>query len=91
MRKIDEEKIAETTQCYSKQAIGSALKRMREERGIASSDLAYEADIHPSYYSMLENGRNYISVKKLSGILSVHQIPLSDFFQILEEESVKYD
>ncbi len=73
-------------QLYSSQAIGLTLKRMREERGLASSDVAYEANVHPSYYSMLENGHNCVSVKKLSGICKVHQISLSDFFDALEKE-----
>lgn len=76
----------ELTKLYSSHAIGQTLKRMREERGLASSDVAYEADVHPSYYSMLENGHNHVSVKKLSGICKVHQIPLSNFFHLLEEE-----
>ncbi len=91
MSNFNENNLDDVTQLYSSQAIGFALKRMREEKGIASSDLAYEADIHPSYYSMLENGHNCVSVKKLSGILKVHDIPLSDFFQILEEEQHKFD
>lgn len=71
---------------YSNRAIGLALKALRESRGMASLDMAEEAEIHPSYYSMLENGRNCISVKKLSQICGVSQVRLSDFFGRLERE-----
>ncbi len=81
----------ERLKTYSNQAIGQTLKKIRKQRGMASSDVAFEADIHPSYYSMLENGKNCVSVKKLSGICQVHHLSLSDFFQVVEESRDSFD
>lgn len=74
---------------YSSTAIGITLRKIREKSGRASSDIALDADVHPSYYSLLENGHNHVSVKKLSSICQVHDISLSYFFSVLEEEQKK--
>lgn len=71
---------------YSKKAIGKKLRDLRKNRGLASFDLANEAEIHPSYYSHLETGRNCVSVKKLGRICEVFGVSLSSFFKLLEDE-----
>jgi transcriptional regulator with XRE-family HTH domain len=39
------------------------LRRLRNEKGLAQDDLAYEAGVSRSYLSQLEKGKFYASIK----------------------------
>jgi transcriptional regulator with XRE-family HTH domain len=41
------------------------LRRLRNERGLAQDDLAYEAGVSRSYLSQLEKGAFYASLKTI--------------------------
>lgn len=38
--------------------LGRALREIREERGLSQEDVAHRADLHPTWLSHLESGRN---------------------------------
>ena len=55
------------------------LRRLRNARGLAQDDLAYEAKVSRSYLSQLEKGAFYASLKtigKLAAALSVEPAEL---------------
>ncbi|MCA6104308.1 helix-turn-helix transcriptional regulator [Bradyrhizobium australafricanum] len=55
------------------------LRRLRNEKGFAQDDLAYEAEVSRSYLSQLEKGSFYASLKipdKLAKALSVQPYEL---------------
>jgi transcriptional regulator with XRE-family HTH domain len=55
------------------------LRRLRNERGLAQDDLAYEAEVSRSYLSQLEKGAFYASLKivgKLAEALKVEPAEL---------------
>ena len=55
------------------------LRRLRNERGLAQDDLAYEAEVSRSYLSQLEKGAFYASLKivgKLASALKVEPVEL---------------
>ena len=45
--------------------LAANLRRLRNERGLAQDDLAYEAKVSRSYLSQLEKGAFYASLKIL--------------------------
>lgn len=55
------------------------LRRLRNDRGLAQDDLAYEAKVSRSYLSQLEKGAFYASLKtigKLAEALNVEPAEL---------------
>jgi transcriptional regulator with XRE-family HTH domain len=55
------------------------LRRVRNAKGLAQDDLAYEANVSRSYLSQLEKGAFYASLKtvgKLAGALNVEPAEL---------------
>jgi transcriptional regulator with XRE-family HTH domain len=60
---------------------GSALARIREERGLQQDALAHEADVHVTYLSGIENGRRNITLvvlERLAMSLGVSEADLVD-------------
>ncbi len=45
--------------------LAANLRRLRNEKGLAQDDLAYEAEVSRSYLSQLEKGAFYASLKIL--------------------------
>lgn len=45
--------------------LAANLRRLRNEKGLAQDDLAYEAEVSRSYLSQLEKGTFYASLKIL--------------------------
>jgi transcriptional regulator with XRE-family HTH domain len=59
--------------------LATNLRRLRNEKGLAQNDLAYEAKVSRSYLSQLEKGAFYASLKileKLSRALGVQPYEL---------------
>jgi transcriptional regulator with XRE-family HTH domain len=57
--------------------LGRAIRQLREERGLSQEALAHAANIHPTWVSHLESGRNnpaWGTVRRISDALGV---PLS--------------
>jgi transcriptional regulator with XRE-family HTH domain len=59
--------------------LAANLRRLRNEKGLAQDDLAYEAEVSRSYLSQLEKGTFYASLKileKLARALGVEAYEL---------------
>jgi transcriptional regulator with XRE-family HTH domain len=48
--------------------LGRAIRRLREQRSLSIEALAAAADMHPTYLSGIERGRNNPSWTKLRGL-----------------------
>lgn len=62
-----------------REVFAANLRRLRNERGLAQDDLAYEAEVSRSYLSQLEKGAFYASLKtigKLAVALNVEPAEL---------------
>jgi transcriptional regulator with XRE-family HTH domain len=62
-----------------REVFAANLRRLRNEKGLAQDDLAYEAGISRSYLSQLEKGAFYASLKivgKLASALNVEPTEL---------------
>jgi transcriptional regulator with XRE-family HTH domain len=54
--------------------LGRAIREFRTKRGFSQEELGHRAQIHPTWISHLESGRNnpaWGSVKRISGALEV--------------------
>lgn len=56
------------------QALGAAIRHVREREGKTQEDLAFEAGVHPTWISRIESGRfdpRWSSVRRLAIALGV--------------------
>jgi transcriptional regulator with XRE-family HTH domain len=54
--------------------LGQAIRQLRTDQGMSQEDLAHQADVHPTWVSHLESGRNnpsWATVQRLSQALGV--------------------
>lgn len=69
-------------------ALGRAIKLAREERGISQEALGLEAEIHPTWISHLESGRNnpaWGSVRRIAAALDLRVSELAARAEELED------
>ena len=57
--------------------LGQTLRHFRQERGLTQEVLASRARLHPTYISLLENGRKSPTVDVLYRIARVLDVPVS--------------
>ncbi len=69
-----------------RQKIGSRIKKVRESKGIAQKDLAYEADLDRSYIASIETGKRNVSLVNLEKIANALKITLSELFKDSADE-----
>ena len=61
-------------------ALAGRLRELRLKRGITQERLAFLAGLHPTYISMLENGRKSPTVDALERIAWALEVRLSSIF-----------
>lgn len=67
--------------------LGRAIRRLREQRGLSIEALAALADMHPTYLSGIERGRNNPSWTKLCGLARALDTPISSIASRAETET----
>ncbi|MDD4820186.1 MAG: helix-turn-helix transcriptional regulator [Flavobacteriales bacterium] len=66
--------------------IGETLRMLRKRKGYTSAEIfAYENSLNRVSYWRIENGQNF-TMKMLIKILEIHQMSLSEFFTIVDNE-----
>ena len=61
--------------------LGRAIRQLRTERGLSQEELGLRAEIHPTWISHLESGRNnpaWGSVRRIAAALDVRLADLAD-------------
>ena len=61
-------------------AVGSRLRRLRNERGLTQAELARQIGIQQSDLSRMEKGEYRVSLDNLFKILAAFDLDLADFF-----------
>lgn len=70
--------------------LGRAIRELREAAGLSQEELAHQADIHPTWISHLESGRNNPSwgtVRRIAAALGVRLSELASLAEQLGERS----
>jgi transcriptional regulator with XRE-family HTH domain len=71
-----------------------AIKRLRAERGLSQEEVGRRAEIHPTWISHIESGRNnpaWGSVRRIAAALEVRVSELAALAEELEEDAGKAD
>ena len=69
------------------EAVGSVIKRLREEQGLSQEELGFKAKLHRTYISQLERGLKSTTLNTLAGITKVLNISMSEFMKLVEKET----
>ena len=64
-----------------RETFATNLRRLRNAKGLAQDDLAYEAEISRSYLSQLEKGKFYASLKIISKLAIALEADPSEFLK----------
>jgi len=67
--------------------VGSRIRALRKDRALTQADLAGRIGIQQSDLCRMENGEYRVSLEVLFKILSVFEMPMSEFFH--EEEDAQ--
>lgn len=70
--------------CIRKQ-FGTAIIKLRKERGLSQERFAIEAGIDRRYMSDIENGRRNVSLDIIERIGNNLNLPLSELFRVVEQ------
>lgn len=73
----------------TKKLIGTRIKELRKQTGMTQEQLAEHVELDARHLSRLEVGRHYPSLASLERIAQVFNVPMVEFFQFPEEESVE--
>ena len=68
--------------------LGRAIKQLRTQRGLSQEEIGLRAEIHPTWISHLESGRNnpaWGSVRRIAAALGVRLAELAALAEELDE------
>ena len=65
--------------------LGRAIRRLRTERGLSQEELGLRAEIHPTWISHLESGRNNPAWGSVRRIAAALDVKLSELAALAEE------
>jgi transcriptional regulator with XRE-family HTH domain len=73
----------------TKAQLGAAIRRLRTEADLTLEDLAAAAEMHVTYLSGIERGKNNPSWTKLAGLAIALDIPVSEIAEAAEAEAAE--
>ncbi len=65
-----------------REVFAANLRRLRNERGLAQDDLAYEAEVSRSYLSQLEKGAFYASLKTIGKLATALKVEPAELLKL---------
>jgi transcriptional regulator with XRE-family HTH domain len=70
-------------------ALGQAIRRLRQRAGVSQEELGHRAEVHPTWVSKIESGRNnpaWGTVRRLAAGLDVPLLELVALIERIELE-----
>ncbi len=71
---------------YTDRQIGEMMRKIRKEKGLATSEVLDQLQISQPTLSRIETGSQMIPVTLLSKFCEISQISIYEFFRLLDEE-----
>lgn len=68
-----------------KMAVGHRLQIFRNQQERTQEDVAYVADVHPSYIGKLETGKANWTIESLDNVLQALDVSYSELFHMIDE------
>jgi transcriptional regulator with XRE-family HTH domain len=67
--------------------LGRTIRALRHERRLTIEDLAFLADVHPTYLSAIERGEHNPSWEKLRSLAHALGLPVAEVVQCAESQA----
>lgn len=67
------------------QALGKAIRQIREDRALSQERLAELAGLHRTYISSVEAGRRNLSIENIDSIANALGVSLTELIQLCED------
>lgn len=61
---------------------GERVRQMRTAAGISQAELAFRADLHPTYVSGIERGHRNVSLVNIHALARALGVSPADFFRV---------
>lgn len=65
-------------------AIGMQIRLLRKSKNLSQEELAFKADVHPTYIGQLERGEKNVTISNLYQITNALEVSLAGFFSTIE-------
>ncbi|MGG3400939.1 helix-turn-helix domain-containing protein [Bacillus paranthracis] len=64
--------------------IGLQIRILRKSKNLSQEELAFKANLHPTYIGQVERGEKNLTVSSLNTITTALDITLEEFFSFIE-------
>ncbi|KYN75801.1 XRE family transcriptional regulator [Clostridium sporogenes] len=71
------------------QMIGSNIRFLRKQKNFSQEELAFKANLHPTYIGQVERGEKNLTISNLNSITKALNITLEEFFSVIEPSNNK--
>jgi XRE family transcriptional regulator, regulator of sulfur utilization len=72
-------------------ALGRAVRRWRESRGLSQEELGYRAQLHRTFIGALERGERNVTIATMVKVANATEMTLSELARRVEEEQDSAD
>lgn len=66
------------------ETIGLHLRMLRKNKNLSQEELAFKANLHPTYIGQVERGEKNLTISSLNLITTALDITLEEFFSFIE-------
>lgn len=65
-------------------SIGMQIRLLRKSKNLSQEELAFRAEVHPTYIGQVERGEKNLTISSLYQITNALEVSLDDFFSVIE-------
>lgn len=65
-------------------SVGMQIRILRKSKKFSQEELAFKANVHPTYIGQIERGEKNLTISSLNQITNALEVNLADFFSVIE-------
>ncbi|MGE7112781.1 helix-turn-helix domain-containing protein [Lysinibacillus sp. NPDC047702] len=67
-------------------SVGMHIRVLRKSKKLSQEELAFKANVHPTYIGQIERGEKNLTISSLYQITNALEINLAEFFSVIETD-----
>lgn len=68
------------------ESVGVHIRVLRKSKKLSQEELAFKANVHPTYIGQIERGEKNLTISSLYQITNALEINLAEFFSVIEPD-----
>ncbi|UKJ44676.1 helix-turn-helix domain-containing protein [Lysinibacillus sp. ACHW1.5] len=64
-------------------SVGLQIRILRKSKKFSQEELAFKANVHPTYIGQIERGEKNLTISSLNQITNALEVNLADFFSVI--------